>query len=193
MLIPVVGMDPSLTNWGIAEGLLDLTSGVLDSLKLDLAEPEKISGKQVRQNSTDMFVAQQLAVKALAAARRAKVVFVECPIGSQSARAMASYGVCVGILGAIRAEGIPLIEVTATEVKLALTSNKNATKAAMISEAVQWYPDANWPLYQQNGKGFKKGEIMGKAEHLADAIAAIHAGVHTSTFQNLMRLFQKVA
>lgn len=185
MDIPVVGMDPSLTNWGLAEGILNLTTGHLSGVSLSLIEPEKIKGKQVRQNSVDLFVAEQLAAKAMEAAHRAKVVFVECPVGSQSARAMASYGVCVGILGAIRASGVPLIEVTATESKLALTGDKNATKQLMIDTAVRLYPDANFPRW--------RGEIVSKAEHVADAIAAIHAGVNTSTFENLMRLFRKVA
>jgi Holliday junction resolvasome RuvABC endonuclease subunit len=178
-------MDPSLTNWGLAEGILDLDSGHLSDLRLTLIEPRKEQGKQVRQNSKDLFVAEQLAATAIQAALRAKAVFVECPVGSQSARAMASYGICVGILGAIRADGIPLIEVTPTEVKLALTGDKNATKQMMIDEAVRLYPDAGFPRW--------RGEVCSKAEHVADAIAAIHAGVNTSTFQNLMRLFRKVA
>lgn len=192
MLIPVVGFDPSLTHWGMAEANLDLNTGFLSTPVLEVIEPEKIKTKQVRQNSVDLFVAEQLAAKALAAARKARVVFVECPVGSQSARAMASYGICVGILGTLRAEGIPLIEVTATEVKLSLTGTKHATKQAMIDAGVGLYPDANWPRYKANGKSYKKGEITGTAEHVADAIAAIHAGVRTPTFQNLMRLFQKV-
>lgn len=98
---------------------------------------------------------------------------------------MASYGICVGILGAIRADGIPLIEVTPSEVKLAFTGDKNATKQMMIDQAIKLYPDANFPRW--------RGEVCNKAEHVADAIAAIHAGVNTPTFENLMRLFRKVA
>jgi len=191
MIINVAGFDPSLTHWGIVEATLDLSGGYLDGLNLSVVEPEKLKGKQVRQNSTDLFVSEQLAVKALAVARKSKVVFVECPVGSQSARAMASYGVCMGILGAVRAEGIPLIEVTAFEVKKAATGNKNATKQQMIDWGVNLYPKANWPLYEQSGKGFTKGDIHSKAEHAADALAAIHAGVLTPTFQNLMRLFER--
>lgn len=191
MRIPVVGFDPSLTAWGIAFAILDLNQGYLDTPSLAVIEPVKPKGKQVRQNSTDMEVAEQLGKAALDYARRAKAVFVECPVGSQSARSMASYGVCVGILGVIRAEGIPLIEVTAVEVKKALTGIKSATKEQMIERAVQDYPKANWPLYEQNGKGFKKGEIHSKAEHAADAIGAIHAGVRTPVFQQVIRLYEK--
>lgn len=183
MKIPVVGLDPSLRNWGIAEALLDLEQGFLDTPHLSLIETQDLKGKQVRQNSMDLHTAEQLAKAALMVARKAKVIFVEVPVGSKSARAMASYGICVGVLGALRAEGIPLIEVTAMEVKVAFTGNKNATKDEMIAAAVGFYPDAKFPLY--------RGEIAAKAEHMADAIAAIHAGVQTPLFQNLMRLMEK--
>ena len=184
MIIPVAGFDPSLTHWGIAEAELDLSTGYLSTPNLTLIEPEKIKAKQVRQNSTDLFVAEQLAAVVWPIARKAKVVFVEVPVGSQSARAMASYGVCVGILGALRAEGISLVEVTAFEVKKTFTGNKNATKQAMIDRALELYPEANFPRQGQR--------VVAKAEHVADAVASIHAGVLTPTFQNLMRLFEKV-
>jgi Holliday junction resolvasome RuvABC endonuclease subunit len=184
MLIPVVGMDPSLRNWGLSEAQLDLTTGCLSTPLLSLISVKDVKGKQVRQNSTDLHIAEQVAQAALAAARRAKVVFVECPVGSQSARAMASYGICVGVLGAIRAEGIPLIEVTPLEVKKAFTGNKNATKNDMIAKAVELYPDANFPMH--------RGKLTLSAEHVADATAAIHAGVQTSVFKNLMRLVAQV-
>lgn len=184
MQIPVLGMDPSLRNWGLAEGNLDLHTGVLTTPVLSLVQPKDLEGKQVRQNSTDLHLAEQLAEVVIEAARRAKVVFVEVPVGSQSARAMASYGVCVGVLGAIRALGIQLIEVTPSENKKIFTGNKVATKREMIEKAVELYPESNFPVH--------KGKIPDKAEHMADAIAAIHAGVRTSVFQNLMRLFKEV-
>lgn len=180
MRIPVLGMDPSFRNWGLARGNLDLETGTLDDLHLSLIEPTDMAGKQVRQNSQDLHVAEQLALGALDAAKQAKCVFVECPVGSQSARAMASYGICVGILGSIRSMGIPLIEVSPIEVKKAFTGNATATKKLMIKTAEGFYPDANFPR--------QKGRIVAKAEHMADAIAAIHAGVMTPMFQNLMRL-----
>lgn len=184
MLIPVLGMDPSLRNWGLAEAHLDLNTGVMTTPVLSLVQPADLKGKQVRQNSNDLHLAETLSETVIKAAERSKVVFVECPVGSQSARAMASYGICVGILGAIRSLGIPLIEVTPTETKEVFTGIKTATKKQMIDKAVELYPDANFPLW--------RGSITDKAEHVADAIASIHAGVNTPTFRNLIRLFQKV-
>ena len=181
MKITVVGFDPSLTHWGIAVGELDLTTGVLDTPVLKVLAPEKVTKKQVRQNSIDLDVAKQLATAAFVVARQAKAIFVEVPVGSQSARAMAAYGICVGILGAMLSEGMQLIEVTAEEVKRAITGNRHATKAQMIAEAVKLYPNANFPTF--------RGKPTLASEHVADAIGTIHAGVNTPLFQNLMKLY----
>jgi hypothetical protein len=169
--------------------MLDLSTGILDTPRLSLIIPEKLTHKQVRQNSIDLFVAEQLAKTVVAEALQAKAIFVEVPVGSQSARAMASYGVCVGILGVLRSQGLSLIEVTASETKKALTGDKNATKQQMISAAVELYPEANFTAFYP---GQRKGSIPANAEHVADAIGTIHAGVNTPTFQNLMRLFKGV-
>ncbi|WP_421991756.1 hypothetical protein [Roseococcus sp.] len=189
MSLKVVGFDPSLTHWGIAEAELDMQTGYLSTPRLRVIEPTKINHKQVRQNSEDLHVAEQLADAAFRTGREADVAFVEVPVGSQSARAMCSYGICVGILAALRSEGVQIIEVTASEVKLALSGMKNATKTQQIEAAVALYPDSEWPRHTQNGKGYKKGDLQSRAEHVADAVGAIHAGVLTPTFKNLHRLY----
>ena len=182
MLIQVAGFDPSFTNWGIAEGQLDLDTGYLENVRLEIVSTEKGKAKQVRTNSDDLQRCEELARKALEVGRRCKAIFVEVPVGSQNASGMKAYGVVCGILGTLRAEGIQIIEVTPTEVKKTFTGNKNATKEQMIAQAVQLYPDANFPLH--------RGQIASKAEHVADALAAIHAGVSTPIFQNLLRILR---
>jgi len=184
MEISVLGMDPSLRNWGLAEASLNLKTGILTTPFLSLVQPQDLKGKQVRQNSQDLHLSEQLASTVIRLASKAKVIFVEVPVGSKSARAMASYGICVGVLGAVRALGIPLIEVTALETKQVFTGNKLASKREMIIRAEELYPEANFPRHA--------GKIPDKAEHLADAIASIHAGVRTPMFQNLLCLHSEV-
>ena len=179
MEIPVIGMDPSLRNWGLASANLDMVTGMLSDPLLHLVQTKEKKSKMVRQNSLDLKSTTELAKIVIPLARRAKVIFVEVPHGSKSARAMASYGACLGILGAMRAEGMSLIEVSASENKQVFTGNKEATKEDMIQRAKELYPKINW-------------KYTSKDEHLADAVAAIHAGVLTPDFQNLMRLFAKV-
>ena len=98
---------------------------------------------------------------------------------------MASYGICVGVLGALRASGIPFFEVTPTEVKLVSVGIKTATKDQMISWAVDKHPEANWPI--QTVKGSPR-IITSKAEHMADAVATIYAGMVSNTFQQLLSM-----
>lgn len=179
----MVGFDPSLRNWGIAKGTLSRATSSLLIHEVSVVNPVLPTGKQVRQNSLDLESAKQLCKAALAAAEGAQAIFVEVPIGSQSARAMASYGICVGVLGALRATGIPFFEVTPTEVKLAGPGYKNATKADMIEWAMGKHPEANWPMYQQHGKAMVS---EAKAEHMADATAAIYAGMSSNPFQQML-------
>ncbi len=184
MIIPVIGFDPSLTHWGIAESQLDLETGFLDIVNLSIVKTEKGKEKQVRKASDDLQRAEDIASVIIPLVQRNKVVFTEVPSGSQSAAAMKAYGLVLGILACVRALGIPLIEVSPLEVKKSFTGNKNATKDDMIVKAVELYPEANFPRC--------RGRITDSAEHVADAIAAIHAGVDTPLFKSLIRLLEKV-
>lgn len=184
MIIPVLGMDPSLRHWGLSEATLDLTTGVLSTPVGTVIEPKDLTGKNIRVNSNDQWLAEQLARPVLEASKKAQCIFVEVPIGSQSARAMASYAICVGILGVLRAMGISYIQVAPDDNKRVFTGNKNATKKDMINQLINHYPEVILP------RGKTVGSIGDKAEHIADATAAIHAGVRTTEFQTLLRIFQ---
>lgn len=186
-LLKVVGFDPSLNNWGIAKGTMEVGRG-LESLRieqLDVVQPEIPTGKQVRQNSKDIEAASQLTQRAFEYARGADAIFVEVPVGSQSARSMASYGICVGVLGALRTSGIPFFEVSPTEVKLSSFGIRTATKKQMISWATNKHPEAPWPTYKRGGAVLISES---NAEHMADATAAIYAGVSSQPFQQMIRL-----
>lgn len=81
------------------------------------------------------------------------------------------------MLGALRASGIPFFEVTPNEVKLTAVGSKVATKETMINWAKHCHPEANWP------------KAACKAEHVADATAAIHAGIKSNEFQQLIQFY----
>ena len=178
--IRVVGLDPSMSAFGMSSGILDLNTGVFDLQAIEVVETATTKTKQVRKNSDDLERARKIQKQLTEMLLGADLVCVEIPVGSQSARAMASYGMCTGILASI---DIPMIQLTATELKLAATGNKNATKKEMIAWATSTYPNANW--YFRNTKGTVA--FTNKNEHVADATAAIHAGVKTDEFK-LMRL-----
>lgn len=184
-LMRVTGFDPSLRNWGAASGTYETTTGQLTLNQIGVTQPDAIKGKQVRQNSKDLYFAEQLAAGIPPFIRNSQAIFVEVPIGSQSARAMASYGVCVGVLGSLRAHGIPFFEVTPTQVKVSAIGDKQATKDQMIKWAMELHPYAKWPMQTIKGE---TSVIAGKAEHIADAIGAIHAGVDLHDFKQMIQL-----
>ena len=74
MKIPVVGMDPSLRHWGLAETELDLDTGVITTPIITIIEPIEEKSKQVRQNSKDLQATEGLAKIIFPAARKAKAM-----------------------------------------------------------------------------------------------------------------------
>ena len=181
-LISVVGIDPALRNFGFVVALDDVDKneikGIID-MKLVKTEDER--GKTVRRNSDDLRRAKEhiRAMQEICEGRT--IAFAEIPVGSQSARAMASYGVCIGVLASCP---IGLIEVTPSEVKKEATGYKTATKEEMIEWAHEKFPDAPWLTQKRNGQIHLKNEN----EHLADAIGAINAGLKTDQWKQLKNL-----
>lgn len=186
--VSIVGMDPSLNNWGIAVGIYDTDNETIEINELHLVKPVYQQGKQVRQNTKDLERAKFLCEHVYPYIAKADLVFVEVPHGSQSARAMASYGVCVGVLGSLKTSSVPFVEVTANEVKLATTGKSSATKAEIIDRAVNNFPNAPWPMKKVKGNS---SVITAKAEHMADAIGAIEAGIKTNYFKTAISLIKR--
>ena len=185
-MIRIAGLDPALRNWGWSTGLYDPRDQTLFIDTVGVIQPVIPEGKQVRVNSNDLLSAEQLMANCWEVVKDAQAVFVEVPVGSQSARSMASYGICVGVLGSLRARGIPFIELNPTEVKL-VTGKKTATKQEMIDWATKRFPSANWPT--QTKKGITTF-VASSAEHMADACAAAQAGIDNQQFKQFMRYAQ---
>ena len=191
--IRINGMDPSLSNFGIAEAILDLDTLAFTvvGLRVIQTEPEqdKAKRKVVRKNSDDLSRARLLHKGATDAAKECQLAFIEVPHGSQSAASMKGYGVCIGIIAAIDAV-VPIVQVTPTEVKVAATGIKTATKEEMIEAMMAEFPDAPWPMQKKKGVMVP---IVGEAEHLADAIGAIKAGLKTDEFRQTLAMMRRFA
>lgn len=177
----ILGIDPSMRNTGFALGQLDLDTLRFMLLDIHLVETNDVipKTKTVRQNSIDLTKARALQDAIESWTADVAMVFVEMPVGSQSARAMASYGMCLGVLASIRT---PMIQVTPTQVKLLTTGNKSATKQEMIDWAVEAYPTRKWLK--------RGGKLVAKNEHLADAVGTIHAGLQTEEFKSAMTMMR---
>lgn len=184
--IKIVGIDPALRNFGFAQATLDVHTLEYTIDNLILVESENEAGKTVRKNSDDLRRATDLFKGLEAACKGATFAIAEVPVGSQSARAMASYGMCVGVLAACP---IPLIQVTPTEVKLAAVGTKTAAKEEMIEWAMAKHPGANWLMRKSKGVMVP----MNDNEHLADACAAIEAGLLTAQFQQAIAMYRSMS
>lgn len=184
MKFKVAGIDPALRNFGLAKAEYDTETGTITPYTLQLVHTEKRAGKQVRQNSDDLRRAHELCTEVQTWITDCAVVFAEIPTGSQSARGAFSNGVSLGVLASIGStvdyRG-RLIQVLPHEVKLAVTDSKHAAKEEMVEWATNAYPGLPW--LRLNNK--PTGRILNENEHLADALATIHAGVKTDEFKNL--------
>lgn len=175
-----VSIDMALANMGLAAATITLDGKIhIDDLKLVSTDqgPDK---KQVRKSSIDLRRAIELrtGLQAWCALHEPAFAFVEVPSGSQSATAARALGIAVGVLASCP---VLIIEVSPLEVKLASVGKKTASKQEMINWAVDRWPSAPWLFH---GKGANR-RLTQANEHLADACAAIAAGIKTTQFQLL--------
>lgn len=168
----ILGLDPSFRNWGISKATYDT-----DSKKLSVFHGEVLTSNHdlySKQNQKDLYSACLLSQK-LAEHWNDDIdlVCIELPHGSQSARAMVSYGVVLGVLSQFINKGIPTICTSALQVK-DVVGNRKATK----KEVIQWVKD--------NHTEFTLPKSLNKAEHIADSIVAIHAVLASKQFKEYL-------
>lgn len=166
----MAGIDISLSNLGLSK--FHYRNGHLEPLdsKLVVSKPEDKRMK-VRKNSDDLNRATSFVKELHEFIDGCDFIFIELPVGSQSARAMASYGISVGIIASLY--NYPIILVLPSEVKM-VVGNATASKRDMINWASKLYPEFKWT------KG--KKQLADKNEHVADSCAAVIAGLKTQEF-----------
>lgn len=173
----VLGIDPSLTSFGIALADIDTETNNVEVVDLFLQKTKSGAKKKtIRVNVVDLERCRFIYDALHKMLKGVQVVFAEAPVGSQNASAMKSYGLSIMALASIQQ---PVIVVSPDEVKLSGAGRSGATKAEMINWATDLYPDAPW----LRARGKSTGAIIADNEHLADAVAAIHAGIKTNEFR----------
>lgn len=177
--ISVVGVDPSMSNFGLAVGTLDLETDELEIHDLTLVETKAGSNKKtVRVNSDDLRRASEIWRVAKTIIDKANMVFCELPVGSQNSRSQTSYGICIGVLACVDK---PLIQVTPNEIKHFVGNKLTTSKEEIIQWATKKHSKAPWLRRKQSGQDV----LVNKNEHLADAVAAIHTGMQTDQFRQV--------
>lgn len=174
--VKIVGCDPSFRHWGMAIGYASLDTGVLEITDMRVVHTSITEDHTKRKSTLDIMSATRLYDGVQEVIHDAHIVCVEVPTGSQSADAAKSRGICLGVLGSVKAENF--IYVTPQSVKK-IVGNPEATKAEVVAWASERHPEAPWPLW--------RGKInISQAEHMADAIVAIYAAAQTPEFKQLI-------
>lgn len=174
----ILGIDPSLNNFGYS--LTHYDEGKLETVWVGNSNAPPDSNKRIRKNCADLerCRTQQRNLRLVLEEHQPDLVAIELPVGSKSARSIASYGMCLGIISAI---DLPTIEVLPGEVKVAACGSKTASKGEMIAWAEKTAPDINWVR--------RKGVIVkSSAEHAADSMGAVHAAIKTEEFKSILMI-----
>lgn len=172
MIVNILGLDPSFRNWGLSKATYDT-----DSKKLSVYYGEVITSEHdlyTKQNQKDLYSACLLTEKLKQHwTNDIDLVCIELPHGSQSARAMVSYGVVLGVLSHFLYLDTHNCIVSALQVKGIVGNNKASKK-----EVIQWVKD--------NHTEFTLPKALNKAEHIADSIVAIHAVLQSKKFEDYL-------
>ena len=179
-MLNICGIDPALRNTGVVRGVLDTSSRSirLSDCLLITTEP---STEKILKSADDLERSQHIHTQLHKFIKDVDLVFCEMPVGSQTSRAQTSYGIIIGLLASIKT---PIIRVSPLEVKHVVGATKTTTKKEIITWAVSIYPWLSWMRT-------KKGIITNQNEHVADAIATIHAGLETEQFKQAATFIEK--
>lgn len=173
-LLNVVGLDPSLRNFGIVNGIIHIPSEVVKPTGMKVLHAKNVEHKF--KNISDLTSLPDVINELWDTVSEADIIFCELPHGSQSSRAMYSYGVCVALVALLISQGKPVI-VTRQSQREQLLGKDKVTKQDMIDWFNTHYPD------NQYFQALKNAE----REHAADAMASIVIGLKMPDTQKLIQ------
>lgn len=170
----VVAIDPAFRNLGwVKASIRDYPGRGIPSIEIIASGTFRTkagASKKKRKSSDDFHSARNIAGYLRAITQDCDFVISEIPSGSQSARASWTLGIALGTLSVITK---PIVEVTPSMTKFALTGDKTASKRQIIDAAYKLHPEAMWERRKMKGKM----TVLNKNEHMADAIAVLYAGL----------------
>ena len=179
MLINIISFDPSFRNWGIALATYNTEDQSLNVHNGYVIQHNPKKTKTDKQNTLDLQTASYLATHLFKEDIGNSVLIAEVPHGSQSSRAMVSYGVCIGLLGSLIQDKQSLIQVGAMDVKRIVEPDRSV-KEVPKEQVIQWVKDRHPEILEWLPKTKKQ-------EHICDAIVAIYAGMQTLKFKDIIQ------
>lgn len=189
--VRIVGLDPSMRNFGIAVGELSIVL-IKDEYYFGITiisttTIKTLNNKSIKyKNMIDLDIASQLKKglsKYINKENPNTIVFAELPVGSQSSRASVGYGMCLGVIGSVVTcdTALELITVRPMDIKRWVDPNPKhkVTKKDVIDKISHLLHDN--PDYSKIFKLDKNGKPLANNEHIADAIAAIFSKLFMDT------------
>jgi Holliday junction resolvasome RuvABC endonuclease subunit len=190
--INVVGLDPSQSNFGIVEAIINVDTLEFEIQTMKVVSTESEASKGVIKVSDNLRRAKEIQEALRQACVGKALAIAEIPLMittmNPKIASLANYnsGMMVGILSAIQ---IPLIQVFPKDVKLAMTGLKDACKEEMIEAAMLKHPSAPWLMRKLRGSMVPTAAN----EHLADAVGALYAGVKTEQFNSAIGMYRAMS
>lgn len=178
-MIKFISIDPSLRNTALVYG--HIVDGRIKLEGSAIINTIKNQNKQVRASSDLVERSRSLinGVRNYVAIHKPDICFGETPSGAQSFSSAISYAISCAIIAMV--EPSP-IEVSPQEVKN-ITGLKNPSKKEIIDLVESKYPNF---LPRK-----KSGEILlSEAEHIADAIIVVEAGLKTKQYLQIKTLIE---
>jgi Holliday junction resolvasome RuvABC endonuclease subunit len=191
--IIIIGIDPGLKSTGFAAAEVDVAaSSISRVLEVGTVSTERKVTRDTRKTSDDLRRAkiQYDELEKICDRHRPSALAIELCTTTPYTLSTFSFGVMVGVVAGL---GIPTIEVLPHELKRAVTGHKRATKADVISWAIEktQLDGLKWPTSQRSNKlglTYNGRHVSLAAEHPADALAAIEAALRTEQYRLAMQM-----
>lgn len=205
--ISIIGVDPSTSHFGMVYGWYEVNSQEFIPLHYTVLEPPDglydefpPKGKNSQRKSIvefEQICALSQLIKDFFIHHRPQVVISEVPSGAKGMFATGKLHAAMGMVCGCftfpsSVQNWKIIGVTPQEVKSAATEGLDnyASKFQMMKWAFQNYPCVDWKHAQKEFEKIGKIEaylVNREAEdfneHMADALAAVKAGVNTRAFK----------
>ena len=205
--VSIIGVDPSTSHFGMVYGWYEVNSQEFIPLHYTVLEPPAglydefpPKGKNSQRKSIvefEQICALSQLIKDFFIHHRPQVVISEVPSGAKGMFATGKLHAAMGMVCGCftfpsSVQNWKIIGVTPQEVKSAATEGLDnyASKFQMMKWAFQNYPCVDWKHAQKEFEKIGKIEaylVNREAEdfneHMADALAAVKAGVNTRAFK----------
>lgn len=197
-IITMLGIDPGMQHTGYAVADVDLAARQIIMVRdMGVLTTKRENCRQVRRSSDDLRRARSLRTRLDALTKRYRIDVAASEMASTApfVRIALNFGIMLGVLSSF---DFLLIELLPQDVKEAVTGNRSATKRDIVKWAlgVPSEPGVRWPKAARPNKlelSHNGVEIANSGEHQADALAVIHAALHSEQLAGIVSLERAVA